>query len=138
MSGGIGVNHTKRKLVANELVLAMAVNQMRTLNVAIIAAACRFNAIYNDVEHDPPPLETAAPGSASPCSVWDFHARVTSHDPHDATRIPDCGALGVMVPHIQNATEAREVVEACGYSLLGHRSAAGSLPSLGIPPCGNR
>jgi 2-keto-3-deoxy-L-rhamnonate aldolase RhmA len=33
-------------------------------------------------------------------------ARVTSHDPHDATRILDCGAQGVMVPHVQNAAEA--------------------------------
>ena len=37
-------------------------------------------------------------------------ARVTSHDPHDATRILDCGAQGVMVPHVQNADEARAIV----------------------------
>ena len=54
------VNHTKRKLAANELVLAMAVNQMRTPNVAMIAVACGFDAIYIDLEHNPTSLETAA------------------------------------------------------------------------------
>ena len=34
-----GVNHTKRKLAANELALAMAIDQMHTPNVAMIAAA---------------------------------------------------------------------------------------------------
>src|ERR1017187_10474523 len=56
----IGVNHTKRKLAANELVLAMAVNQMRTPTVAMIASACGFDAIYIDLEHNPTSLETAA------------------------------------------------------------------------------
>jgi 2-keto-3-deoxy-L-rhamnonate aldolase RhmA len=58
-------------------------------------------------------------------------ARVTSHDPHDATRILDCGAQGVMVPHVQNATEAGAIVEACLYAPKGHRSAFGSGPQLG-------
>src|SRR5205085_12545632 len=58
-------------------------------------------------------------------------ARVTSHDPHDATRILDSGAQGVMVPHVQNAGEARAIVEACLYAPKGHRSAVGSGPQLG-------
>ena len=58
-------------------------------------------------------------------------ARVTSHDPHDATRILDCGAQGVMVPHVQNAKEARDIVQACLYAPKGHRLAFGSGPQLG-------
>lgn len=128
----IGVNRTKQKLAANELVLAMAVNQMRTPNVAMIAAACGFDAIYIDLEHNPTSLETAAGICVAALGVGITPiARGTSHDPHDATRILDCGALGVMVPHIQDAEEARAVVEACRYAPLGHRSAAGSLPTLG-------
>jgi hypothetical protein len=46
VSAVIGVNHTKRKLAASELVLAMAVNQMRTPNVAMIAAARGFDTGY--------------------------------------------------------------------------------------------
>jgi 2-keto-3-deoxy-L-rhamnonate aldolase RhmA len=36
-----------------------------------------------------------------------------------------------MVPHIQNAKEARDIVNACLYAPKGHRSAFGSGPALG-------
>src|ERR1035438_1317619 len=135
MSSSIGVNHTKRKLAANELVLAMAVNQMRTPNVAMIAAACGFDAIYIDLEHNPTSLETAAGICVAALGVGVTPiALVTSHDPHDATRILDCGALRAMVPHIQAAGEARDVGEACRRAPLGHRSPAVSPPSLGYAP----
>jgi 2-keto-3-deoxy-L-rhamnonate aldolase RhmA len=57
MANAIGENHAKRKLAAGELVLCMGVNQMRTPNVAMIAAACGFDAIYIDLEHNPTSLE---------------------------------------------------------------------------------
>ena len=42
MPNSIGENRTKRKLAAGELVLFMGVNQMRTPNIAMIAASCGF------------------------------------------------------------------------------------------------
>ena len=133
----IGENLAKRKLSNGELVLCLGVNQMRTPNIAMIAAACGFDAIYIDLEHNPTSLETAA----GICVAALAHgitpiARVTSHDPHDATRILDCGAQGVMVPHIQNAAEARAVVAACRYAPQGHRSAFGSGPAFGYAALG--
>jgi 2-keto-3-deoxy-L-rhamnonate aldolase RhmA len=128
----IGENLAKKKLRANELVLCMGVNQMRTPNIAMIAAACGFDAVYIDLEHNPTSLETAAAVCVAALGMGITPiARVTSHDPHDATRILDSGAQGVMVPHIQNAAEARAVVEACLYAPKGHRSAFGSGPALG-------
>jgi 2-keto-3-deoxy-L-rhamnonate aldolase RhmA len=56
----IGENRTKKMLKANELVLCMGVNQLRTPNIAMIAAACGFDAVYIDLEHNPTSLETAA------------------------------------------------------------------------------
>src|SRR5204863_3825865 len=41
-----------------------------------------------------------------------------------------------MVPHVQNATEARALVEACLYAPKGHRSAFGSGPALGYAALG--
>jgi 4-hydroxy-2-oxoheptanedioate aldolase len=119
-------------LKANELVLCMGVNQLRTPNIAMIAAACGFDAVYIDLEHNPTSLETAAGVCVAALGMGiTAIARVTSHDPHDATRILDCGAQGVMVPHVQNAAEARAIVEACLYAPKGHRSAFGSGPQLG-------
>src|SRR5437763_5316816 len=125
-------NRAKRMLKNNELVLCMGVNQLRTPNIAMIAAACGFDAVYIDLEHNPTSLETAV---AVCVTAWAMGitpiARVTSHDPHDATRILDCGAQGVMVTHVQNDNEARAIVEACLYAPKGHRSAFGSGPALG-------
>jgi 2-keto-3-deoxy-L-rhamnonate aldolase RhmA len=38
----------------------MGVNQLRTPNIAMIAAACEFDGVYIDLEHNPTPLETAS------------------------------------------------------------------------------
>jgi 2-keto-3-deoxy-L-rhamnonate aldolase RhmA len=131
----IGVNLARQKLANDELVLCLGVNQMRTPNIAMIAAACGFDAIYIDLEHNPTSLETAAAICVAALGLRITPiVRVTSHDPHDATRILDCGAQGVMVPHIQSAAEARAVVEACRFAPLGHRSAAGTVPALGYAP----
>jgi 2-keto-3-deoxy-L-rhamnonate aldolase RhmA len=128
----IGTNTAKQKLSRGELVLCMGVNQMRTPNVAMIAGACGFDAIYIDLEHNPTSLETASQICVAALGLGITPiARVASHDAHDATRILDCGAQGVMVPHVQSAAEARAVVAACRFAPHGHRSAAGSLPSVG-------
>src|SRR5215471_2295854 len=66
----IGENHAKRMLKANELVLCMGVNQLRTPNIAMIAAACGFDAVYVDLEHNPTSLETAAGVCVSRHWVW--------------------------------------------------------------------
>ena len=132
MPTAIGENIAKKKLAANELVLCIGVNQLRTPNIAMIAAACGFDAVYIDLEHNPTSLETAAAVCVASLGMGITPiARVTSHDPHDATRILDCGAQGVMVPHVQNAAEAKAIVEACLYAPKGHRSAFGSGPALG-------
>jgi len=128
----IGQNRAKQMLRANQLVLCMGVNQLRTPNIAMIAVACGFDAVYIDLEHNPTSLETAAGVCVAALGMGITPiARVTSHDSHDATRILDCGAQGVMVPHVQNAAEARSIVEACLYAPKGHRSAFGSGPHLG-------
>jgi len=64
MPNSVGENRTKRRLAAGELVLRMGVNQMRTPNVAMIAAACGFDAIYIDLERNPTSLETATAPAA--------------------------------------------------------------------------
>ena len=46
MAHAIGENHARRRLAAGELVLCMGVNQLRSPNIALIAAACGFDAIY--------------------------------------------------------------------------------------------
>lgn len=131
----ISTNLAKQKLARHELVLCFGVNQTRTVNIAMMAAACGFDALYIDLEHNPTSLETASAICVAALGLGITPiARVSSHHPHDQARILDCGAQGIMVPHVNTAAEAAAVVEACRYAPLGHRSAAGSLPSLGYAP----
>ena len=101
------VNKAKQMLKADKLVLCMAVNQMRTAEAPVIAAACGFDAIFVDLEHSATSTETAALicVSAVGAGITPI-ARVSSHHPFQAARILDAGAQGVMIPHIENAAEA--------------------------------
>ncbi|MCS0500790.1 HpcH/HpaI aldolase family protein [Ancylobacter mangrovi] len=132
-------NVAKRKLREGRLVLSLSVNQMRTPNIGLVAAACGYDAIYCDLEHNPTSLETAAAVcvAALPTGVTPI-CRVGSHDPHLIARVLDCGAQGVMVPHVGTAEEANAAVEAVRFPPLGQRSAFSQAPTLGYmtPPQG--
>jgi 2-keto-3-deoxy-L-rhamnonate aldolase RhmA len=43
-----------------------------------------------------------------------------------ATRLLDSGALGVVMPHVDTAEQAREIVDHLKYPPIGHRSLAGA------------
>jgi 4-hydroxy-2-oxoheptanedioate aldolase len=51
--------------------------------------------------------------------------RVKSHEPGTINRVLDMGAMGVIVPMVQNAEQARAVVQATYYTPLGLRSGGG-------------
>jgi 2-keto-3-deoxy-L-rhamnonate aldolase RhmA len=124
-------NRLKRRLEGGELSLGLAVNQARTPNIAMIAASCEFDALYVDLEHNPTSLETtsvicvAAMGFAVTPLV-----RLGSQVGHEAARVLDSGAQGLMIPHVNTVAEARAIVEACRFPPLGHRSAGGAGPAV--------
>jgi 2-keto-3-deoxy-L-rhamnonate aldolase RhmA len=128
-------NHAKRKLKAGELVVCMGVNQMRSAEAPMIAAACGFDAIFVDLEHSATSLETAAMicVAALPTGVTPI-VRVSSHNAFHAARILDTGAQGVMVPHVQSAAEAATIVGDLRFPPVGRRSAFGTGPGLGYQP----
>lgn len=126
------INIAKRKLKKGELVLCMGLRQARTSDIAMIAAACGFDAIYVDMEHSPISLDT----TSTLCSAA-LGARITpivrvpGHDLHMATRALDGGALGIIFPHVETAEQARTMVVASRYPPIGNRSVMGSGPALG-------
>ena len=132
MSQPAARNSAKRKLAAGELVLCMGLRQARSADIALIAAAAGFDAIYVDMEHSPVSLE-----SCSTLCIGALGAgitplvRVPGHDLAMATRVLDGGALGVIFPHVESAEQARALAAACRYPPLGHRSVMGSGPALG-------
>jgi 2-keto-3-deoxy-L-rhamnonate aldolase RhmA len=128
-------NPARRKLAAGELVLCMGLRQARTVDIAMIAAACGFDSIYVDMEHSPITPETTSTICAGAIGVGITPlVRVPSHRHDHATRALDGGALGVIVPHVNNRAEAAALVENCRFPPLGHRSVMGTGPALGYRP----
>ena len=56
--------------------------------------------------------------------------RVPGLDPSFIARVMDSGAMGIIVPGVQSADEARAAVSAVKHVPLGERSLAGAAPQL--------
>ena len=54
------MNSAKHKLATGKLVLCMGVRQIRSPDVALLAAECGFDALFVDMEHSAFTLESAS------------------------------------------------------------------------------
>ncbi|MEM8620789.1 MAG: aldolase/citrate lyase family protein [Actinomycetota bacterium] len=93
--------------------------------VAEICAGAGFELVVIDTEHGPSgttdvisQLQAIAAGGA------DAAVRVANHDPAVVKRVLDAGAITLIVPMVDDADEAREVVAATRYPPQGVRGAA--------------
>ena len=126
------MNRAKQKLAAGGLVLCMGIRQARTPDIALLAAECGFDAIFADMEHSALGLETV-----SAICVGALGAGVTAlvRPPSQAgdwiSRALDCGAQGLIVPHVDDAAQARAVVRHGLFAPLGRRSVMGPTAALG-------
>lgn len=92
---------------------------------AEIVATAGYDAVVLDHEHGPGHLEGAislmqAVGENGPTPLM----RVPWNDPVYIKRALDIGVMGIIVPYVQNAEEARAAVAACHYPLDGIRGVA--------------
>lgn len=122
-------NHAKHKLAQGELALGMGLRQARTIDIGQIAQACDYDWLFIDMEHNSMSMDTAAQICAAALGVGITPMiRVPAHDSYHSTRLLDTGAQGIVVPHVDNAEQARRVVDFCRFPPLGHRSIPGGLP----------
>ena len=126
------MNSAKQKLSAGKLVLCMGLRQARSPDIAMIAAECGFDAIYADMQHSPLSLETVAAICVGALGQGITPlVRPPSHAGDAISRALDGGAQGVIVPNVNDAAQARAVVEHGRFPPLGHRSVMGPTPALG-------
>ncbi|MTH79089.1 aldolase [Paracoccus aestuariivivens] len=96
-----------------------------------LARGAGFDLALVDMEHGMLGLEAlgqiAAAGHMAGFPVW---ARVTGPRSTDLARVLDCGATGLIVPHVDSADEARHIVQKCRFAPLGARSIPAPLPTL--------
>ncbi len=129
-------NKTKRKMQAGELALGFGVHHLRSAAAPALAAASGHDWIFLDNEHGAFSVDQLAQLciAALPTGVTPL-VRVCAGAIDEATRALDNGALGIVMPHVDTAKEARRIAEAFRYPPQGRRSWGGPPAIYGyLPP----
>jgi len=126
-------NIAREKLEAGQLSLGVGVRLTRSVEIAKAMAVTGFDWLFLDMEHGVMSLEACAQiaTAALDAGITPI-ARVPNGAYSIATRALDNGVLGIVVPHVDTAAEAREVVDRLKYPPIGHRSMGGIGPHYGL------
>jgi 4-hydroxy-2-oxoheptanedioate aldolase len=117
-------NRMKEKLRAGEAVFGVSVMIPSPQIVEMIAAA-GFDWVLLDCEHGALTLESVElMAMASEASGITAIARPMTKSPEHILQVLDRGVMGVQVPHVNTAEEAREVIAAVKYHPAGRRGLA--------------
>ncbi len=124
-------NEVKRRLKNKGKVSAAWLHMASNVSAEILANA-GFDALVIDVEHSPVDYQTIL----SMCQAIKGtgalpFARAPWNDLIALKRISDCGVMGISVPYVNTAEEAREAVKRVKYPPLGVRGIAGSPRACG-------
>ncbi len=124
-------NLAKERLQAGELAVGIGLRQARTVDVAKAMKTAGFDWLFVDCEHNAMTVDTAVQISvAAQATGITPVVRVPGFEHHHATRALDGGAQGIVVPHVDTAEVAAQMVSNCRYPPVGHRSVTGALPQL--------
>jgi 2-keto-3-deoxy-L-rhamnonate aldolase RhmA len=124
----------KERLAAGGLVLCMNLRLARSVDIAMVAKAGGYDALYVDMQHAPYSIETTATICAAALGIGITPlVRVPSHDPQWMSRVLDGGAQGVILPDVNTSAQAEAIVSACRFPPLGKRSVMGLGLALGLP-----
>jgi 2-keto-3-deoxy-L-rhamnonate aldolase RhmA len=120
----------KEKLAAGEVVVGTFVKTPSPIIVEVLAMT-PLDCLVLDAEHAP--FDRAAIDAcllAARAGGMNVLVRTPSAAPEHILGALDCGATGVLVPHIRSAAEARDLVRAAHYG-AGGRGYAGSSRAAG-------
>jgi 2-keto-3-deoxy-L-rhamnonate aldolase RhmA len=129
------VNTTKHRLKAGKMALGFGVHHLRTVAAPVLAAATGHDWMFIDGEHGAFTIQetTQLCIAALPTGVTPI-VRVCAGALDEATRALDNGALGIVVPHVDTAADAKRIAEAFHYPPMGHRSWGGPPAVYGYQP----
>ena len=118
-------NPVKAKLQAGEAVFGTMIFEFFTPGIAQIVKAAGADFILFDMEHSGMTIDMVKTQAAT-CRGLDLvpFVRVPTLQPHFIARCLDMGMMGIMVPMVETAAQAREIVSATRYPPIGRRGAA--------------
>jgi 4-hydroxy-2-oxoheptanedioate aldolase len=127
----MSVDSLRVQLAAGGVASGLVVSHSRTPTIARIAASCGFHWLFIDLEHGASSLEIASQTcvAALDAGITPF-VRVPENSPGWIGRVLDGGAVGIVVPHIDTAADAKRAVDAARYPPVGLRSLSGLLPQF--------
>jgi len=126
-------NIAREKLEQGQLSLGVGIRMTRSVEIAKAMAVAGFDWLFLDMEHGVMSLEACAQIAIAALDAGIAPiARVPNGEYAIATRALDNGVLGIVVPHVDTAAEAREVVNRLKYPPAGHRSMGGIGPHYGL------
>ncbi|HEY6432647.1 MAG TPA: aldolase/citrate lyase family protein [Acetobacteraceae bacterium] len=128
-------NTTKRKLADGGIALGFGMYHLRSVAAPAIAASGGHDFLFIDMEHGAFSVQEATQLclAALPTGITPI-VRVCSGAIDEATRLLDNGALGIIIPHVDTAKQARHIADAFRYPPQGHRSWGGPPAVYGYEP----
>ena len=122
----IARNEAKRKMLGGGMVLGFQVFHLRSAATPLLAAASGHDFLFIDMEHGAFTMQEATqiciasiPTGIAPT------VRVCAGALDEGTRLLDNGAMGIVVPHVDTAAQAKRIADAFRYPPAGKRSWGG-------------
>jgi 4-hydroxy-2-oxoheptanedioate aldolase len=131
----IAINAAKARLKKNQLAVGIGIRLVRNVDIIKVMKAAGFDWLFLDLEHGSMSIETACEISvAAQDSGIAPIVRVPYGELAMATRVLDGGALGIVIPHVDTAEEAKEIADRLRYPPNGHRSVGGGQAQFDYAP----
>src|SRR6516225_620276 len=120
-------NVARERLENGEVSLGVGIRTARTVDIAKMMKTAGYDWLFIDLEHGPMSIEFATTLAVAALDTGISPiVRVPFTQHTMATRVLDNGALGIVMPHVDTAEQAREIVDHLKYPPIGHRSLAGA------------
>ncbi|KAL7423534.1 hypothetical protein Q5752_001114 [Cryptotrichosporon argae] len=128
-------NPLRAKLLRGELAYALSIKIISSIEIVGYAAAAGYDCVLVDLEHSSFGLDTTCQLSCAALSAGLTPiVRVPANSSEWISRALDGGAQAIIVPHVNSAVEAANVVRYAKFAPLGERSATGTMPMLRYAP----
>ena len=115
--------------------IGFGVQHLRGAAAPLLAKAAGYDWLFIDTEHGALSTDDVSQLCLSSLAAGIAPiVRVCRDALDEGTRALDAGALGIVVPHIDTADDAREMVDAFRFPPLGHRSTGGPCAQFGYRP----
>ncbi len=124
-------NPARERLERGELSIGLGIRLSRGVDIAKILKTSGYDWLFLDLEHGTMSLDACSQISVAALDAGISPiVRVPAMQHAMATRALDGGALGIVMPHVDSAKEAREIVDHLKYPPIGHRSVSGAQPQF--------